>query len=296
VSSTAEAFRIFDRELLRHRRDRHASSIHATDFLLARAADDILERLAFIRRDFHVALDLGGGAGVLGKRLSETGTGRDQLVTLDLSPRLLATRDGLRLVADEEMLPIRAGSLDLVVSALALQLVNDLPGTLLQIRHALRPDGLMLVSLLGGASLAELREALALAEIETTGGASPRVSPFADVRDLGGLLQRAGFALPVADSETVEVGYDSALHLMRDLRAMGWANVLVERRRTGLRRDTLARTLEIYHARNARPDGRVKATFEIITLTGWSPDASQQKPLRPGSATARLADALKPRS
>lgn len=292
MTSPDNRFRIFDRELLRIRRDRHFQEIAATDFLYRRAADDILERLSFIRREFRAALDLGATTGNLAARLRQAGIGGDCLLSLDLSPRLISQIDGLRVVADEELLPIRPFSLDLVVSALSLQLVNDLPGTLLQLRHVLKPDGLLLASLLGGSTLHELRQAFALAEAETTGGASPRVIPFADVRELGGLLQRAGFALPVADSETVEVGYDSALHLMTDLRAMGWANVLVERRRTMLRRDTLRRVAEIYHERHVRPDGRVRATFEIVTLTGWAPHGSQQKPLRPGSAASRLADAL----
>ncbi len=173
-----------------------------------------------------------------------------------------------------------------------MQLVNDLPGALLQVRRALKPDGLMLAALLGGTTLHELREAFVVAETETTGGASPRVAPFADVRELGALLQRAGFALPVADSEIVEVGYQTPLHLIRDLRSMGWANMLVDRRRVPLRRRTLARALEVYQERHSRPDGRVRATFEIVTLTGWAPHDRQQKPLRPGSAASRLADAL----
>jgi SAM-dependent methyltransferase len=292
VTSPDQRIRIFDRELLRIRRNRHADTVSATDFLHRRAADDILERLSFIRRDFSMVLDLGASTGTLTQRLREAGIGRDRIISLDLSERLLSGSSGLRVLADEELLPIRSASLDLVVSALSLQLVNDLPGTLLQIRRALKPDGLMLVSLLGGMTLHELRESFAHAEAETTGGASPRVIPFADVRELGGLLQRADFALPVADSETLEVGYASALHLMRDLRALGWANPLVERSRRPLRRDTLRRVAEIYQERHARPDGKVRATFEVVTLTGWVPHDSQQKPLRPGSAKTRLADAL----
>ncbi|MGD9804810.1 MAG: methyltransferase domain-containing protein [Hyphomicrobiaceae bacterium] len=292
MTSSDDKLRIFDRELLRTQRNRRATEIATTDFLHRRAADDILERLSFIRRDFPIAVDLGATTDTLSSRLREARIGNDLLVSLDLSERLLDGMSGLRVVADEEFLPIRTASLDLVVSALSLQLINDLPGVLLQVRRALKPDGLMMVSLLGGLSLYELRDAFVLAETETTGGASPRVIPFADVRELGGLLQRAEFALPVADSETVEVGYESALHLMRDLRAMGWANSLVERSRTPLRRDTLRRVTEIYQERHARPDGRIKATFEIVTLTGWAPHHSQQKPLRPGSATSRLADAL----
>ncbi|MGE0765296.1 MAG: methyltransferase domain-containing protein [Hyphomicrobiaceae bacterium] len=292
MTSANTGLRIFDRELFRARRDRRAAEIAANDFLHRHAADDILERLSFIRREFPVALDLGAASGSLTRRLRAAGIGRDILVAMDVSPRLLSGLDGARVLADEEFLPMRPGSLDLVVSCLSLQTVNDLPGALLQIRHALKPDGLMMACLLGGLTLHELRESFALAEAETTGGASPRVIPFADVRELGGLLQRAGFALPVADGDVLEVGYESALHLMRDLRALGWANVLIERSRRALRRDTLRRVAEIYQERHARPDGRVRATFEVVTLTGWAPHDSQQKPLRPGSAQSRLAHAL----
>jgi SAM-dependent methyltransferase len=197
-----------------------------------------------------------------------------------------------RVVADEETLPFADGSIDLVVSALALQWINDLPGTLIQIRRALKPDGLLLAAMLGGDSLTELREAFASAESELEGGLSPRVAPFADLRELGALMQRAGFALPVVDSDRLTVRYDSAFALMRDLRAMGATNVLTERRRTPLRRATLMRMAHIYAERFSDPDGRVRATFEIAWLSGWSPHASQQKPLKPGSAAQRLADAL----
>ena len=284
--------RIFDRRLLARRRDRAARADVRCDFLLRHVADDIAERLGFVRRSFPVVLDLGAGEGIVGQRLKTAGIGPELIVSMDLSPGQLNRADGPRVVADEELLPFRNASLDLAVSGLALQLVNDLPGALLQIRRALKPDGLMLAAMLGGTSLAELREALVVAEIETTGGASPRVAPFADVRELGALLQRAGFALPVADSETLRVGYASALHLMHDLRAMGWANVLVDRGRRPMRKATLARALAVYQERHGRPDGRIEATFEIVTLTGWAPHESQQKPLRPGTASARLADAL----
>jgi SAM-dependent methyltransferase len=199
----------------------------------------------------------------------------------------------LAVAADEEALPFRDGSLDLIVSALALQFVNDLPGALVQIRRALKPDGLFLAAMIGGDSLAELREAFAQAESETEGGVSPRVAPFADLRDLGGLLQRAGFALPVTDVDRVIVRYPTPLQLMHDLRRMGAANALVERHRVPLRRATLRRTLEIYGERFADPDGRVRATFEIVWLSGWAPHESQQQPLKPGSAKTRLADALR---
>jgi NADH dehydrogenase [ubiquinone] 1 alpha subcomplex assembly factor 5 len=179
-----------------------------------------------------------------------------------------------------------------VVSGLSLHLVNDLPGTLIQIRRALRPDGLLLAAVLGGATLNELRTSFLIAEGETAGGASPRVAPFADVRDLGALLQRAQFALPVVDSDTVTVTYPDPLVLMRELRAMGASNPLVERSRHPLRRTTLARAIEVYADRFALPDGRVPATFEIITLTAWAPHPSQPKPLRPGSATTSLTEVL----
>jgi SAM-dependent methyltransferase len=198
----------------------------------------------------------------------------------------------LAVVGDEERLPFADGSLDLAVSLMALQGVNDLPGTLVQLRRALKPDGLFVGCLLGGASLTELRQSLAAAEAEVEGGASPRVAPFADLRDMGALLQRAGFALPVTDVDTLTVRYAHPLALMRDLRAAGATNVLIERRRSPLRRRTLMRALEIYAERFSDPDGRIRATVEIVWLSGWSPHESQQKPLRPGSAKTRLADAL----
>jgi SAM-dependent methyltransferase len=201
-------------------------------------------------------------------------------------------RSFLRVGADEETLPFADGSLDLVTSALTLQFVNDLPGTLIQVRRALKPDGLLLAALVGGESLAELREAIAAAESEIEGGISPRVAPFADVRELGALLQRAGFALPVIDNERLVVRYDSVFALMRDLRRMGATNVLHERRRKPLRRATLRRMTEIYAERFSDADGRLRASFEIVWLSGWAPHESQQKPLKPGSATQRLADAL----
>ncbi len=214
---------------------------------------------------------------------------------IDMEPARapLAQCEGPSVQADEEALPFAAESLNLVVSGLALHLVNDLPGVLIQIRRALKPDGLLLAALLGGATLHELRSALLLAEEEVEGGASPRVAPFADVRDLGALLQRAEFALPVADAETVTVTYADPIALMRELRAMGATNALIDRRKQPLRRATLMRAAEIYADRFGLASGRVPATFEIVTLTGWAPHASQQQPLTPGSAKHRLADALR---
>jgi SAM-dependent methyltransferase len=205
----------------------------------------------------------------------------DQLARIDL-PDL-----------ESEPLPLQPESLDLAVSGLAFQFVNDLPGVLAQIRRALRPDGLLLVAMIGGDTLTELRQSFAAAEAELEGGVSPRVAPFADLRDVGALLQRAGFALPVTDVDRIVVRYDSAFALMQDLRRMGATNILVERRRTPTRRATLLRMAQIYGERFADPDGRIRATFDVIWLSGWAPDDSQQKPLQPGSAKASLAEAVK---
>src|SRR5262245_3599952 len=283
--------RIFDRHLLRQRRQRAAAAASRHDFLVSRVVGDLIERLALVRRRFPVALDLGAQHGLLGAGLSALPS-VEVVIEMEGVGGLLHQCSGLRVQADEEALPFRNQSLDLVASALALQLVNDLPGTLLQIRQALKPDGLLLAAVLGGASLTELRTALFLAEEEVEGGASPRVAPFADARELGALLLRAGFALPVVDAENVTVTYPDALALMRELKAAGAANALRARRRRPLRRETLARAVHHYTQRFGLPSGRVPATFEIITLTGWAPHESQPQPLGPGSATARLADAL----
>jgi SAM-dependent methyltransferase len=228
-------------------------------------------------REFHAAADLwtpGEGLAVLHARLPSI-----ERIELDAS--------------GAEKLPFAPESLDLVVSALALQFVNDLPGVLAQIRHALRPDGLLLAAMIGGDSLTELRQAFAAAEAECEGGVSPRVAPFADLRDVGALLQRAGFALPVTDVDRVVVRYGNAFALMQEIRRMGAANVLIERRRMPSRRSTLLRMAEIYAERFADADGRIRATFDIIWLSGWAPHASQQQPLKPGSAKASLAEAVK---
>ena len=283
--------RIFNRALLAARRDRIATTITAHDFLLDRVADDIAERLGIVQRTFPLTVNIGAHHGLVSRRILGI-AGVARIVDVDHAARLLDHCEGWRVVADEEALPFAAGSLDLVVSGLSLQLVNDLPGTLVQIRRALKPDGLLLAALLGGETLTELRQAWLAAEAEMTGGASPRVAPFADVRDLGGLLQRAGFALPVVDSEIVTVTYATPLALMRELKDMGASNMLAARHRRPVTRGLLLRAVEIYAQRFGLPDGRVPATFEILTLTAWAPDASQPRPLEPGSAKARLADAL----
>jgi SAM-dependent methyltransferase len=280
---------IFDRTLLRARQQR-AQALGAETFLIDRVAAELGERLAVVLRQFDCAVDLGTPTDAVRRVLAASG----KVATLVAAVASNARRDAaaLSVTVDEEALPFAAASLDLVVSALALQFVNDLPGTLIQIRRALIPDGLLLAALIGGDSLIELREAFAQAESEIEGGVSPRVAPFADLRALGALLQRAGFALPVVDSDRLTVRYDTVFALMRDLRRMGATNLLVERRRAPLRRATLRRMADIYAQRFADVDGRLRATFEIVWLSGWAPHESQQKPLKPGSAARRLADAL----
>jgi SAM-dependent methyltransferase len=267
---------VFDRNLLRARRAR-AQALGPSTFLVDRVAEDLGERLAAVLRRFDRALDLGTPTDAVRRVLAANGKVEEIVGAVAL---------------DEEALPFRDASLDLVVSGLALQWVNDLPGTLVQIRRALKPNGLFLAALAGGDTLTELRTAFAEAEAEIEDGISPRVAPFADLRDLGGLLQRAGFALPVTDVDRLTVRYADPLALMHDLRRMGATNALAQRRRRPLRRATLARMLEIYGDRFADPDGRIRATFEIVWLSGWAPHESQQQPLKPGSAQRRLADAL----
>jgi len=267
---------LFDRALLCARLARARKQGGAT-FLLDRVAEDLADRLAAVRRDFADVADVWSPGDVLAP------AGRFKSVA--------------RFVPESgsETLPLQPQSLDLAVSALAFQFVNDLPGVLAQIRRALRPDGLLLAAMIGGDTLTELRQSFAAAEAECEGGVSPRVAPFADLRDVGALLQRAGLALPVTDVDRVVVRYDSAFALMADLRRMGATNVLIERRRTPTRRATMLRMAQIYGERFADPDGRIRATFDVIWLSGWAPHESQQQPLKPGSAKASLEAAVKGR-
>jgi len=268
---------LFDRALLAQRQ-RRAMMQGAATFLLDRVVEDMGDRLAAVKRNFSAVADVWTG----GDGLQMPFAGR-----FDGFTHLAAPTD------PREEVPLAPQSLDLVLSALAFQFANDLPGVLAQIRRALRPDGLLLAALVGGDTLTELRQSFAAAEADIEGGVSPRVAPFADLRDVGGLLQRAGFALPVADVDRVVVRYASAFGLMQDLRRMGAANSLVERRRTPTRRATLLRMSEIYQQRFADADGRIRATFDVIWLSGWAPHESQQQPLKPGSAQASLEAAVK---
>jgi SAM-dependent methyltransferase len=284
----AESHLIFDRALLRQRR-RRAMAFGPATFLLDRAAEDMADRLAAVLRRFELAADLGTPGDAVRAALARLGS-VGKIVAADILPGPADAE--MFVAAAEEALPFGDATLDLVVSALALQFVNDLPGVLVQIRRALKPDGLFLAALIGGETLHELRFSFAAAESEIEGGISPRVAPFADLRDLGALLQRAGFALPVTDVDRVTVRYDSVFDLMHDLRRMSATNALLARRRTPLKRTTLLRMAEIYAQRFSDPDGRVRATFEIVWLSGWAPHPDQQQPLKPGSAKTRLADVL----
>ena len=286
-----DAMNVFDRRLVRLHRERAARLLERHDFLLREVAERLLDRLEDTTRRFPAALDLGCHSGELGRALNGRG-GVELLVQADLSPAMARRAGGLTVALDEEALPFAEASFDLVLSNLSLHWVNDLPGALLQARQALKPDGLFLAAMLGGETLHELRAALLEAELEVEGGAGPRISPFADLRDAGGLLQRADFAAPVIDRDQITVTYPDALALMRDLRGMGETNAAHTRRHGFSRRGTLLRAAALYAEHFARQDGRIPATFQVIYLTGWAPHESQQKPLRPGSAKRRLAEAL----
>ena len=287
---------IFDRGQVRHQRDRATATFAHHDFLFRELGERLLDRLADVRRAFPLAADLSPYPGVLASLRGAPSvhlggietlieTGRARLPVGDASPRL---------VCEEEALPFHAGSLDLILSCMGLHWVNDLPGAMVQMRDALRPDGLFLGVMLGGETLHELRQCLMEAELAETGGASPRVSPMVGLRDAAGLLQRASFALPVADAETVTVTYPNALALMRDLRGMGEGNATVARSRRPLGRRVLAHASALYAQRFGEADGRIRATFQALFLTGWAPAANQQQPARRGSGEVSLADIFAP--
>lgn len=282
---------IFDRRAIKLRRDRVARQYSDFNFLKAEVSHRLADRLDDIARKFPLAADIGCHGGELGKLLAER-EDVEFVVQSDLSEAFAQSVQGNRIVADEEFLPLRDESLNLVVSALSLHWTNDLPGALLQIRRALKKDGLFLGAVFGSETLKELRQSFLQAELEETGGVSPRVSPFVDVRDAGNLLQRAEFALPVTDIETITVDYPDAFALMRDLRGMGEANAVKARRTSFTGRATFISAADHYQRIYGSEDGRIPATFQIVFMTGWAPHESQQKPLRPGSAKTRLADAL----
>ena len=283
---------LFDPDLVTRRRKRAlAQPVEGADFLMRRAADDLVDRLSTVERQFAKAATIRSWTPLVAEALVASGKVGDVL-RVETDDIFLEHGEGLVAVGDR--LPLDPESLDLVVSLLSLHETDDLPGQLIQMRRALRPDGLMLACLAGAGTLSELRESLLAAETEISGGASPRIIPFADVRDVGGLLQRAGFALPVADVDTITVRYGDMFGLMRDLRAMGATNPLGGRLKRPTRRAIFLRAAEIYGERFSDADGRIRAKFNLVWMSGWAPHDSQQKPLKPGSGKVSLAEALKP--
>lgn len=283
---------LFDQDLLaRNRRCALAKADAKTGFLLDIVGREMADRLSVVDRRFETAVELHGATGSAARQCLATGK-IDALTRVETSAAFADPAFPF-IEAPLELLPLAEQSANLILSPLALHVTNDATGALIQMRRALKPDGLLFAAVPGAGTLGELRDVLLSAEVELTGGASPRVIPFADVRDMGGLLQRAGFALPVVDVEDYTVRYDSLFPLMRDLRAMGMANPLVGRSRRPVTRGFFLRAAELYAERYSDPDGRIRATFSIIYVSGWAPHESQQKPLKPGSAKMRLADALR---
>lgn len=275
---------VFDRQQIARQRERALPELARSDFLFKWTMKQIEDRLSIVRKKFPLALKIGCRA----PSIEKSSFGIETLMTMDISPSLSPD-----IVGVEDFFPLAPHSLDLVLSALDLHTVNDLPGALLQMRRSLKPDGLFMAAMLGGETLYELRQCLMEAEIDILGGTSPRVAPFADKPQMGDLLQRAGFSLPVIDSDIVTVTYESILPLMKDLRGMGEGNAIAERRKSFTPLSVFTRAGQLYAERFAEPDGRIRATFEIIFLSGWAPHESQQQPLKRGSATTRLADFLK---
>ncbi len=279
---------IFDRAVVKARRRRFGPD--APGFLADFAVEEMVDRLTGINRTFDTICALNAVPGLAASLKSSGIDGH--FLTMDTAPEMVLSVASPGFVGDEEFLPLAAQSVPCILSVLSLQMVNDLPGSLIQIRRALRPDGAFLGVLLGGTTLQEVRQTFLQAEADVTGGASLRVAPFPDVREMGALLQRAGFALPVVDSDKITVRYSDLLSALRDLKLLGWANPLAQRSRSFLRRDVLMRAAELYADSYSDPDGRVRVSFELVWITGWAPHESQQKPLRPGSAKTRLSEAL----
>jgi len=292
---TPDPLNLFDRKSVRLHRNRAAPHIQDFDFLFAEVADRLTERLLDVKRTFPLALDIGCHGGEIARSLGARG-GIETLLQCDLSPAMAQKSGGISFAADEEFLPIKSESLDLVLSNLSLHWVNDLPGAFVQIRQALKQDGFFMASMLGEHTLHQLRESLMTAETELEGGLSPRVSPYATVQDIGHLLQRAGFTMPVVDIDTITVSYSDMFKLMHDLRGMGETGSVSERRKNFTRRATLMRAaqhyMETFAGEGDVGEGRVPATFDIIFMTAWSPHPDQPKAAKPGSATVSLADFL----
>jgi len=286
-----DSMNIFDRRAVRMHRDRAATNFADYDFLLQEVAERLLDRLDDLTYQFPLALDLGCHTGELGKAIKGRG-GVETLIQCDLSKPMVEQAQGLKVVADEEFLPFGGGKFDLIMSCLSLHWINDLPGAFLQIRQALKDDGLFLGAMLGGDSLFELRNSLAQAEMDQEGGVSPRFSPLARVQDIGNLLQRAGFALPVVDTDVITVSYGDPFKLLKDLRGMGESNAVLQRRKNFSRRNTLMAAVERYMADHAGPDGRVPATFDVLFIAAWTPAPNQQKPMVRGTGEIDLGNFL----
>lgn len=284
---------LFDEALITRNRARAlARNAAGSDFLLELTARELADRLALVERRFEEAVELFGGTGLTAR--AALATGKIERLRRIETDATFGDDERPVLASGYESVPLEPQSVNLILSPLSLHLTNDTPGMLIQMRRALKPDGLLLAAIPGAGTLSELREVLLAAETELYGGASPRVVPFADIRDIGSLLQRAGFGLPVIDEESFTVRYDHIFALMRDLKAMGMANPLKGRSRRPVSRRFFLRAAELYAERYGDPDGRIRATFSIVFISGWAPHESQQKPLKPGSAKMRLADALDP--
>lgn len=288
----AETPHVFDRARIRQSRNRAATALPHHDFLIRWTAENLSDRLCDIKRDFPLALQIGGRTTAEQDEATIKNGGIETLCHMDIAENLLRAKNAPVIQADEEFLPFAGNSLDLVISPLSLHSVNDLPGTLIQINYALKPDGLFLAAMLGGETLYELRQVMMQAEMHINGGVSPRIAPFADKPQMGALLQRAGFALPVVDSDILHVSYDNLYGLMRDLRGMGENNAIEARSRHFTSRAVMEEAARLYREQYSDEGGRLTASFEIIFLIGWAPHESQQKPLKPGSADHKLAEAL----
>jgi SAM-dependent methyltransferase len=278
---------IFNRKLLIQHRERAAADVHSVDFLFKEAAKNLADNLLDIKRDFPKVLNLSSHSGAMAGYLQQ-----DFIIHQDLSAKMLDHVSGMKICGDEELIPIKEESLDLIISCLGLHWVNDLPGSFIQIKRSLKPDGMFMAAIFGGETLNELRTAFTKAEIQITGGLSPRISPFPDIKDIGALLQRAGFALPVVDMDRITVNYPDAFTLMKELRKMGESNILFKRSKIFSSKALMMEVVKNYQEIFANEQGRIPATFDILYISGWAPHESQQKPLKPGSATMNLADAL----
>lgn len=293
--------KIFDRDLKRKQRDRAAWLMKGKDQFVDSVADNLLDRLEDCKRTFPTTLCLGGSSEAIRRLLRGRG-GIEKLIMMDMSTDMVKhlkqsdipseNLETLYVVGDEEFLPIKESSLELVISCLGLHWTNDLPGAMIQCRMALKPDGLFLAAILGGETLKELRIACTIAHMEREGGISPRISPLAQVRDAGNLLTRAGFSLPGVDVDQYTVRYDSALELIEHLRSMGETNALFQRSNI-LKRDTALATAAIYDSMFAADDGTIPATFQVIYMTGWKEHHSQQKAKRRGSGNVSFEDIRK---